>query len=163
MKQKSTFCSFLGCFFFTPGSYYSTLNKVLKQDVVVLPPGVRDVTKANRKEAPLVATLGPSLLQSWLWPEDWASLARREDFPIPCPAFRCSLICRLYFYLPSPPAPGLSAFTRLLMSIRWGSGCLGRPAAPIKGLSAGDWACCPPLAPQALFSSTFPRLAPDDA
>lgn len=102
-------------------------------------------------------------LQSWLWPEDWASLARREDFPIPCPAFRCSLICRLYFYLPSPPAPGLSAFTRLLMSIRQGRGCLGRPAAPIRGLSAGDWACCPPLAPQALFPSTFLRLAPDDA
>lgn len=55
---------------------------------------------------------------------DRASLARREDFLIPCPAFRCSLICPLYFYLPSPPAPGLSAFTRLLMSF-----CRGRASA----------------------------------
>ncbi|CAB1429425.1 unnamed protein product [Pleuronectes platessa] len=36
-------------------------------------------------------------------------------------------------------------------------------AAPIRGPSAGDWACCPPLAPQAHSSSTFLRLAPDDA
>ncbi|KAI4793249.1 hypothetical protein KUCAC02_032840, partial [Chaenocephalus aceratus] len=49
------------------------------------------------------------------WPEDRASLARREDFPIPCPALRCSLICRLYFYPASPHRPqGLSAFSQLL-------------------------------------------------
>lgn len=77
--------------------------------------------KDNRKEAPL--WLHQSL-QSWLWPMNWASLARREDFLIPCPAFRCSLICPLYFYLPSPLTPGLSAFTWLLMSF-----CRGRASA----------------------------------
>ena len=99
-------------------------------------------------------------LQRWLWPEDRASLARREDFPIPCPAFRCSLICRLYFYLPSSPASGLSAFIHSLCPSAEGEAA---SAAPIRGPSAGDWACCPPLAPQAHSSSTFLRLAPDDA
>lgn len=99
-------------------------------------------------------------LLSWLWLEDWASLARKEDFPIPCPAFRCSLICRLYFYLPFPPAPGLSFFTWHLMSGRRGKSCLCGPAAPIRGLSTGDWATCPPLAPRACLLSTFPWLAP---
>lgn len=49
------------CFY--PRTFYSTLNKVLKQDIVVIcASGVRDVRKANRKEAPLVVIPGPSLL-----------------------------------------------------------------------------------------------------
>lgn len=41
------------------------------------------------------------------------SLARTEDFPIPCSAFRCSLICRALFLPGRSRRPrGLSAFTR---------------------------------------------------
>lgn len=128
------------------------------------PLSVRDVRRTkNRRKHLSWASRVHHFLQIWLWPEDWHLWHTEEDFLIPCPAFRCSLICRLYFYLPSPPTPGLSAFTRLLMSIRRGTGCLGTPAAPIRGLSAGDWACCPPLAPQAFFPSTFLRFAPDAA
>lgn len=47
-------------------------------------------------------------LERWLWPEDWASLACRGDFPIPCPPWRWSLICWLYFYLPYTSALGSS-------------------------------------------------------
>lgn len=44
-----------------------------------------------------------------------------RGFSDPLHRFRCSLICRLYFYPPSPSAPGLSASTRLLMAVRRGS------------------------------------------
>lgn len=37
---------------------------------------------------------------------------------------------------------------------------LSRPAAPIRGLFAGNWACCPPPVPQALFLSTFSQVSP---
>lgn len=112
------------------------------------------------KEARLPAALGPSLFAALRGPRTGRLWHAGRIFPIPCPAFRCSLICRLYFYLPSPPAPGLSAFTRLLMSICSERGRLGRPAAPIRGLSAGDWACCPPRAPQAPFTVYLSQVSP---
>lgn len=49
------------------------------------------------------------------------------------------------------------------MAVRRGSTFPVRPAAPIKGLSAGDGARCPPLPPRATFLSTFSQVAPTDA
>lgn len=49
------------------------------------------------------------------------------------------------------------------MAVRRGSTFPVRPAAPIKGLSAGDGARRPPLPPQAIFLSTFSQVAPNDA
>lgn len=73
------------------------------EDIVeVLPCGVCDARTGRKHHS---RPLWVHHCSSWLWPEDWAFLACREDFPISCPAFRCSLICRLYFYLPSLPAP----------------------------------------------------------
>lgn len=46
------------------------------------------------------------------------------------------------------------------MAVRRGSAFPARPAAPIKGLSAGDGARCPPPAPQAIFLSTFSQVSP---
>lgn len=46
------------------------------------------------------------------------------------------------------------------MAVRRGSAFPVRPAAPIKGLSAGDGARCPPPAPQAIFLSTFSQVSP---
>lgn len=94
-------------------------------------------------------------------PEVRAWLARTEDFPIPCPALRCSLICPLYFYLSSLPAPGLSAFARLLMALRPGS------AVPVqlqlKASLLGTGLAVRLRAPR--LSSCLPslRLAPNDA
>lgn len=72
-----------------------------------------------------------------------------EDFPIPCTALRCSLICRLYFY----PPPGLLR----LRSAPRGRSAEGtpsvRPEAPIKDRSAGDGVPTPPGSlPVRLFS-----------
>lgn len=73
----------------SPESFYSTLNKVLHQDMVVFPPSsVCDVTKANRKEEPLVDTLGPSLLQSWLWPGGPGISGTQGGFSDPLPRFQ---------------------------------------------------------------------------
>lgn len=83
--------------------------------------------------------------------------------------FRCSLICRLYFYPPSLPAPGLSAFARVPYGRPPREHLPVRPAAPIKGLSAGDGARCPPppppTPPPPRLASCLPflRLAPNDA
>lgn len=46
------------------------------------------------------------------------------------------------------------------MAVRRGSTFPVRPAAPIKGLSAGDGARCPPPPPQASFLPTFSQVGP---
>lgn len=128
-----------------------------------LPPGDRDVRKDNRKEAPLMSTLGPSVFTELTVAWGPGISGTQGGFSDPLPRFQMLVNLPALFLSALSSRPWALRLHLLLMSIRRGRGCLGRPAAPIRGLSTGDWACCPPLAPQALFSSTFLRLAPDDA
>ena len=64
--------------------------------------------------------------------------------------------------LSSPPPGSPPSLGSLCPSAEEEAASAGRQLQ-LEPLSAGDWACCPPLAPQALFPSTFLRLAPDDA
>lgn len=130
------------------------------------PRGVRDVRKGQqegRKEGRkrTLAALPASSVTTALAAAaevQGESLARTEDFPIPCPAFRCSLICRALFLPGRSRRPrGLSAFTRAPY-VRPPRERLPRPSSQLQleGLSAGDRARCPPAAPQALSTNPLP-------
>lgn len=99
------------------------LSKVLEQDIVVcLPPGARDVRKANRKEAPLTATPGPSLFTELAVAWGPGISGTQGGFSDPLPRFQMLVNLPALFLSALSSPPGLSAFTRLLMSIHRGRG-----------------------------------------
>lgn len=96
----------------------------------------------------------------------WSLWTRSEDFPISCPSLRCSLISPLYFYLPSPPAPGSPA----LWLSGSGSPCTraGEPASAgsqlqLETSSLGIGLAIYPSSLRLFSQLPFLRLTPDRA